>query len=312
MNPRIKPIHFKIFVAIIIDAFLLLLLLLVSYTFFFKPVRAENVNLSAEASVPSQICNPNLGGTNNIECLTETLEPRGADTLEPSPTNTLEPSETDTLEPSPTNTVEPSATNTLEPSPTNTLAPSNTSTFIPPSPTDTPKPSVIPTLNPTSTQTSTVEPRQPPSPTNAPPYKTNTPKPSQGYVPYTKTPSATPTTAVITCTNCYIVKDFRELIVSGLYTADLLNTEEISSTFKVSITLYNVYKGAVVGKAINMVDTQPAHKVMVVETPLWCISPVKGDVYWIHTEAKAERSTGEIWFVTDEWVRINFLDGKIK
>jgi hypothetical protein len=92
--------------------------------------------------------------------------------------------------------------------------------------------------------------------------------------------------------------------VSGLYTADLLNTEDISSTFKVSITLYDGYNGVVVGKTIDMVDTQSAHKVMQVETPLWCINPVKGDVYWIHTIASAQKSTGEIWFVIDEWVRI--------
>ncbi len=344
MNPRIKPVHIKIFIALILDAFLFSLLLFASYAFFFNPARAEDVNVPVGVPVSSQICNPNLGGTNSIECPTETLEPSATNTLEPSPTNTLEPSATNTLEPSatntlepsatntiepsptftlepsatntiepsPTNTLEPSATNTLEPSPTNTFEPSATSTRIPPNPTDTPKPSASPTLKPTNTQTSTIEPRQTPTLTNTPHSKTNTPKPSQTYIQSTPTPSVTSTPAVVTCADCYIVKDFRELIVSGLYTADLLNTEDISSTFKVTITLYDVYKGVVVGKAIEMVDTQPATKVMIVETPLWCIRPVTGDVYWIHTEASAEKSTGEIWFVTDEWVRINLVDGKMK
>jgi hypothetical protein len=98
--------------------------------------------------------------------------------------------------------------------------------------------------------------------------------------------------------------------VSGLYTADLLNSEDISSTFKVSITLYDVYKGIVVGKAIDMVDTQPTNEVMHVETPLWCISPITGGVYWIHTEVSAQKTTGEIWFVMDEWVRINLSNDK--
>ena len=71
------------------------------------------------------------------------------------------------------------------------------------------------------------------------------------------------------------------MIVSGLYTADLLNTEDISSTFKVSITLFDVYKRVVVGKTIDMTDTQPANEVMQVKTPLWCINPVAGDGYWI-------------------------------
>jgi len=109
-----------------------------------------------------------------------------------------------------------------------------------------------------------------------------------------------------------MVKDFRELIVSGLYQADLLNTEEISSTFKVSITLYDVYKGMVVGNSIDMVDMQPANEVMRVETPLWCISPVTNAVYWIHTEISAQKVTGEIWFGMDEWVRINLADNGMK
>jgi hypothetical protein len=111
---------------------------------------------------------------------------------------------------------------------------------------------------------------------------------------------------------CYLVKDFRELIVSGLYTADLLNTEDFSSTLHVSITLYNEYKGIVVGEAIDMIDTQPANDVMHVETPLWCISPTTGDVYWIHTIASAQNSTGKIWFVMDEWVQINLSSDIIK
>jgi hypothetical protein len=117
--------------------------------------------------------------------------------------------------------------------------------------------------------------------------------------------------AVNTCPACYLVKDFRELIVRGLYTASLLNTEDISSTFKVSITLYDVYKGLVVGNTIDMIDTQPANEVMQVETQLWCIEPIKGDVYWIHTEASAQRSTGEIWFVIDEWVRIDLSESNM-
>jgi hypothetical protein len=100
--------------------------------------------------------------------------------------------------------------------------------------------------------------------------------------------------------------------VSGLYTADLLNTEDISSTFKVSITLFDVYKGIVIGKTIDMVDTQPANEVMHVQTPLWCITPEAGDVYWIHTVASAQKSTGEIWFALDEWVRINLTVDMLK
>jgi hypothetical protein len=109
-----------------------------------------------------------------------------------------------------------------------------------------------------------------------------------------------------------MVKDFSELIVSGLYTADMLNTTEISSTFMVSITLYDVYEGLVVGETISMTDTQPANEVMHVENPLWCISPVADDVYWIHTEASAQKITGNIWFVMDEWVKVNFASDKMK
>jgi hypothetical protein len=109
-----------------------------------------------------------------------------------------------------------------------------------------------------------------------------------------------------------MIKDFREIIVSGLYTADLLNTEGVTSTFKVSITLFDYYKGEVVGKTIDMVDMQPPNEVMQVHTPLWCIEPIAGDVYWIHTEVLAQKGQGEIWFVLDEWVRINLTaDGNI-
>ena len=102
-----------------------------------------------------------------------------------------------------------------------------------------------------------------------------------------------------------MIKDFNELIISGLFSADLLNSEEISSTFTVSITLYDVYEGIVVGKTLEMVDTQPTGEVMHVQTPLWCIEPVKDKIYWIHTEASAQKITGELWFVYDEWVRID-------
>jgi len=100
--------------------------------------------------------------------------------------------------------------------------------------------------------------------------------------------------------------------VSGLYTADLHNAEDISSTLKVSITLFDVYKGVVIGDIISMTDTQPASEVLHVETPLWCITPTTSDVYWIHTEVSAQKTTGEFWFVLDEWVRINLTDEMIK
>jgi hypothetical protein len=296
MNPRINPIKLKILAAIIIDTFLFLLLLLAGYAFFIVPARAENVDWPTETAVPSPTC---------------AHKPSPTSTLEPSPTNTLEPSATSTLEPSATSTLEPSATSTLEPSATTTLEPSATST-LEPSATSTLEPSASPTLEPTNTQTSTLEPSQTPSPTNPPPPDTDTPEPSPTYRRRTPTPTATSSVAVISCPACYIVKDFRELIVSGLYTADLLNTEDISSTFKVSITLYDGYKGVFVGKAIAMDDTQPANEVMQVETPLWCITPITGDTYWIHTVASAQTSTGKIWFVMDEWVRINLSEDKIK
>jgi hypothetical protein len=307
MSPRIKPIKLKIIAALLIDAFLFLFLLLVGYAFFMVPVRAENIDCPTETGVPSQTCIP---------------EPSATNTPEPSPTDVLEPSATSTPEPSPTDVIEPSATSTIEPS--------STSTLVLPSPTNTPEPSLTPTLKPTNTLTSTIEPSQTSSPTIPPPPDTDTPEPRRTPSPTippsrhtdtpapsptrtqnTPTPRATSTLVVNTCPDCYIVKDFRELIVSGLYTADLLNTEDISSTFKVSITLYNGYKGVVVGKAIGMADTQPANEVMHVETPLWCISPITGEVYWIHTVASAQNSTGEIWFLVDEWVRINLSNDKM-
>ena len=100
--------------------------------------------------------------------------------------------------------------------------------------------------------------------------------------------------------------------MSGYYSADLYNTEDISSTLKVSITLYNGYHGIVVGKDIDMIDTQPVKEVMHVETPLWCITPLRGNVYWIHTVATAEKTSGMIWFVIDEWVRVNITDYRMK
>jgi hypothetical protein len=100
--------------------------------------------------------------------------------------------------------------------------------------------------------------------------------------------------------------------VSGLYTADLLNTEDVNSTFKVSITLFDYYKGEVVGKTIDMVDMQPPNEVMQVQIPLWCLNPEAGDVYWIHTVVSAQKSQGEIWFVLDEWVRIKLTNAEVK
>jgi hypothetical protein len=97
-------------------------------------------------------------------------------------------------------------------------------------------------------------------------------------------------------------------MISGLYTADLLNTETITSTFNVSITLYNGYKGLVVGNIINMIDRQPANKVMHVETPLWCLTQTTGDEYWIHTIVSVQDDTGKLWFEDDEWLRINVPD----
>ncbi len=208
-----------------------------------------------------------------------TTTPTATVTENPTPTNTTMPSATSTLEPSPTNTVMPSATSSLEPSPTNTVKPSTTSTLGP-----------SPTLKPTNTKTSTIQ----PSPTHSPSI--------------TPSPTATSSMEEFTCTSCSIVKDFRDMIVSGLYTADLLNTEDISSTFKVSITLFDVYKRVVVGETIEMTDTQPANEVMQVNIPLWCLNPVEDDVYWFRTIASAQKSTGETWFVLDEWVRYNPTD----
>lgn len=279
MIPRIKPIKLKLIIAIFIDVFLFFTLLIVGYALFFIPARAEIMGDPTETPVPS-----------------ETF------TLEPSQTYTLEPSATITSEPSPTNTFEPSATSTSEPSPTNTFEPSATST---------PEPSATPTLEPSNTPTNTIEPSLTPSPTNTPPPDKDTPEPSPTYKLYAPTQKATSTPEVFTCPACSIVKDFRELIISGLYTADLLNTEDISSTLKVSITLYNGYKGEVVGNTISMIDTQPANEIMHVETPLWCISPSTGEVYWIHTKAFAQNSSGNVWFVIDEWVQINLSDDRV-
>jgi hypothetical protein len=320
MKPRVKPIHLKIFLALFIDTILLLLLMLVSYTFFFHSARAGDVNTSSDPTRSSVNCDSAISGTSSIEdCPTSTPEPPPPNTLEPSPTETLEPSVTNTPEPSPTDTLEPSATLILEPSSTSTLEPSATftpqpsptNTRIPPSPTNTPKPSRTPTIKPTNTQTKTVVPTKTPSPSITSTI-TLTPTPSQTPTPSTSTPGVTSVPEVSTCTDCYKVKDFRELIVSGLYSADLVNTEEITSTFAVSITLYDGYKGVIISQTINMVDTQPANKVMMVETPLWCISPTANGVYWIHTQASAQKITGELWFVMDEWVQITLSDGKMK
>jgi hypothetical protein len=109
------------------------------------------------------------------------------------------------------------------------------------------------------------------------------------------------------CTDCFLIKDFKETIISGLYTADLLNTQEISSTLRVAITLYNGYMITEVGPTIHMVDTQEANEVMRVETPLWCIKPGTGVDYWVHTVATAQTTDGTLWLVLDEWVRINPL-----
>jgi hypothetical protein len=88
----------------------------------------------------------------------------------------------------------------------------------------------------------------------------------------------------------------------------MLNTEDISSTFNVSITLYNEYKGVVIGKTIDMMDRQPANKVMHVETPLWCVAQTTGAEYWIHTIVTVQDNTGQIWYEEDEWIRIKFPD----
>jgi hypothetical protein len=92
----------------------------------------------------------------------------------------------------------------------------------------------------------------------------------------------------------------------------MLNTQETSSTLRVDITLYNGYEVSVVGSTIHMTDTQPADEVMRVETPLWCIKPVPGVAYWVHTVVTAQTMEGTLWFVLDEWVRINLTDNKMK
>lgn len=361
MNPRIKPIKVKVLAVIIIDAFLLLLLVIVSYTFFSTSAKAENTDCVECTPQPSQIFAPKTNvdgntlleinysegkvfvckyvGTPGVDERLQTGEnpisvsisaipdydgigswfadeqgrsyvlaedvgqpeppvtdcpPVGAPTptIPSTATPTLLPPPTAT--PSPTTTTRPSETYTLEPSQTNTVKPSATSSPTLQIPTNTPKPSSSPTPKPTNTKTSTIKPSPTPSPT------------------HTLTPTVTAAAEVLTCQSCYIVKDFREMIVSGLYTADLQNTEDISSTFKVSITLYDVYKGVVIGQTIDMVDTQPSQEVMQVQTPLWCIKPDASEVYWIHAEVSAQKTTGEIWFVLDEWVRINLADGTMK
>jgi hypothetical protein len=215
---------------------------------------------------------------------------------------------------SPTPTTPPTATftPTFTSTPTATEPPSATATETqspPPTPTETQSPPATPT----KTQVQTATPTPPGSVTLAPtrtatskPSATNTlqASPTQSST-RTPTPTATSSTEVLTCSSCDIVEDFRQLIVSGLYTADLLNTEEISSTFKVSITLYDGYKRVIVGQTKVMTDIQPAGEIMQVKTPLWCLNTITNDVYWTHTIASAQKSTGEIWFALDEWVRIN-------
>ncbi len=300
MKPRIESVKLHIIAIVLVDVILFILLAFASYALFSTPARAENVCCPTNTPVPSQTCPPEPSPT-------DTTEPSATSTPEPSPTNTVTPSSTSTAEPSPTQTITPSATNTSEPSPTLTITPSVTST-LEPSPTHTTTPSTSPTHKPTSTQTSTTAPRKTPTPTYKPPHATATPSPTPKL--RTPTPTATSSSEVTTCTSCYIVKDFKEINVSGLYTADLLNTGDISSTLQVSITLYDVYKGVVVGETINMSDTQPASEVMHVEIPLWCIDPITSEVYWIHTVVSAQKTTGEIWFVLDEWVRTNLQMAK--
>ena len=93
--------------------------------------------------------------------------------------------------------------------------------------------------------------------------------------------------------------------MSGFYSADLLNTESITSTFTVSITLYNGYKGMAIGGTIEMTDQQPANKVMHVATPLWCLNPTTENDYWLHTSVSAQDNNGKVWFEEVEWIRIN-------
>ena len=309
MNDRQSPIKRKIITAIIIDILLFIILVLASYSFFYLPAKAENGDKLASIDPAIVACaNGDPCPTHTPEpSPTNTPEPTSTDTIEPSPTNTLEPSPTDTLEPSPTDTLEPTPTDTLAPTPTDTLEPTPTDTLVPPSPTNTSSPSSTPTLIPTITPTRRIEPSQTPTPTNPPPHKTNTPRPSATYIVKTKTPSITPTLIVNTCSNCYIVKDFRELIVSGLYSADMLNTESMTSTLNVSITLYNEYKGVVVGKTIEMIDKESANEVMHVETPLWCTNMTSNN-YWIHTIVSVQNSNGKIWFEADEWIRISIAN----
>jgi hypothetical protein len=290
MNPRIKPIKLKIIAAIFIDTLLLITLLLVGYAFFI-PARAEHADWPTDTAVPSSTCA-------HKPTATSTPEPSPTFTIEPSATSTIEPSATSTLEPSITSTLEPSTTSTLEPSPTSTLEPSATSTLEPTL-------TLVPTNPPNPTETPTVA----PSPTSTQPHVH---EPSPTYKTYIQTPKATSTPEVVTCPNCYLIKDFRELITSGFYAADLLNKQEISSILRVAITLYKGYKVSAVGETIEMVDTQPADEVMRVETPLWSIKPVPGATYWIHTIATAQTTEDTLWFVLDEWVQINLSDNMMK
>ena len=310
MKPRIEPVKLHMIAIVLVDVTLFILLVFASYALFSSPARAENVCCPTNTPVPTQTCPPKPSATNTPEpSPTDTTEPSATNTSEPSQTHTVTPSATNTPEPSQTNTITPSSTSTSEPSPTHTITPSATST-LGPSPTGTTTPSMSPTYKPTSTLTSTAEPPKTPTPTKKPPHATATPSPT--FKLRTSTPTATSTSEVTPCTSCYIVKDFKEIIVTGLYTADLLNTEDFSSTLQVSITLYDGYKGVVIGETINMSDTQPASEVMHVEAPVWCIDPITSEVYWIHSVVSAQRTTGEIWFVMDEWVRINLAEDKMK
>jgi len=96
--------------------------------------------------------------------------------------------------------------------------------------------------------------------------------------------------------------------VSGLYTADILNTEDITSTFSVTITLYDGYKGTLAGEGIKMVDQQSANKIMHVETPMWCTNLTTGSEYWMHVVVSVKDSAGKPWFENDEWMRIDLAE----
>jgi hypothetical protein len=108
-----------------------------------------------------------------------------------------------------------------------------------------------------------------------------------------------------------VLNDFDELIINGLYSANLLNSAEISSTLSVSISLFDVYEGKQVGSTLTMTDTQPAGEVLHVESPLWCIPPVTNNVYWIHIEASAQKINGGLWFIKEGWARIDLSKGEL-